>query len=233
MSLTREKIQAGWVRQMVASGDGRVHALTDAELAASRASCLARLPVTGDVWLFGYGSLIWNPCFDFAEQRIAKVMGWHRRFCLWTNLGRGTVERPGLMLGLERGGACRGLAFRVPQEAVECELDIVWRREMVTAAYVPTVVTLATPEGRLRAIAFTINRSHERYAGGLDEERTIEALATAEGPLGTNRDYLFNTVQHLRELGLRDRALERLAKAVEQLQCERRADAFCLEKNGS
>jgi cation transport protein ChaC len=218
MSLTREKIQAGWVQQMVAKGDLKVRVLSEEELCQSRASCLARLPATEDVWLFGYGSLIWNPCFEFAERRIAKVLGWHRRFCLWTHLGRGTLEQPGLMLGLERGGACRGLVFRVPRSCVDTELDIVWRREMVTAAYVPTVVTLATAEGRLRAVTFTINRRHERYAGDLDEERIVAALAAAEGPLGTNRDYLFNTVQHLRELGLRDPSLERLAGEVERVR---------------
>src|SRR5262249_7434624 len=150
-----------------------------------------------DTWLFGYGSLIWNPCFEYAERRIAKVVGWHRRFCLWTQLGRGSAKRPGLMLGLERGGSCRGVAFRVSAPMVEAELDIVWRREMVTDAYVPTWVNTATAEGRVRAVAFTINRRHPRYSGLLSERQIVEAIALAEGRLGTNRDYLLNTVQHL------------------------------------
>ena len=173
--------------------------------------------------MFGYGSLIWNPCFEYAERRaIAKVVGWHRRFCLWTHLGRGSAKQPGLMLGLERGGSCRGVAFRVPAPMVEAELDIIWRREMVTGAYVPTWVNIATAEGRIRAVAFTINRRHLRYSGLLSGERQIvEAIALAEGPLGTNREYLLNTVRHLDELGLHDRGLVRLQDAVCRFRAER------------
>jgi cation transport protein ChaC len=212
--LTREKIRAGWVREMVAANAQGVHVLTDEELRATQAACLARLGKGCDLWLFGYGSLIWNPCFEFAERRLARVHGWHRRFCLWTHLGRGSTERPGLMLGLERGGSCHGVVFRLPAETIETELDVVWRREMVTAAYVPTWVRAATEAGNVPAVAFTINCAHSRYAGRLDEAATVEALALAEGPLGTNREYLFNTVAHLEGLGLHDRALHRLAAAV-------------------
>ncbi len=215
--LTRERIRSGWIQELVRA-HGVPGVLDEAELAASRAACLARRPPGADVWVFGYGSLIWNPCFHFVERRVVTVPGWHRRFCLWTSIGRGSPERPGLMLGLEPGGSCRGVAFRIAEAEVESELDIVWRREMVTAAYRPTWVTAHGAGETVRAIAFTINRAHPRYAGRLAEERIVEALATARGPVGACCDYLFNTVAHLEELGVPDRRLAALCRQVRERQ---------------
>jgi glutathione-specific gamma-glutamylcyclotransferase len=225
MTLTREKIRSGWIREMVAAQDLGVRILSEEELNATRESCLACLAAEEDLWLFAYGSLIWNPCIEVAERRIARLHGWHRQFCLWTNLGRGTPEQPGLMLGLERGGSCMGVAYRVTATTIETELDIVWRREMVTGAYSPRWVRLTTAEGDVRAVAFTINRAHERYAGRLPDEQTVATIARAEGPLGPNRDYLYNTVSHLEELGLHDRGLRRLGDAVRGYRAEHALEA--------
>lgn len=215
--LTRELIRSGWVQRLVRAA-GVPGALDEQALAASRAACLAARPSTGDVWVFGYGSLMWNPCFNFVERRVVRVFGWHRRFCLWTTLGRGTPERPGLMLGLECGGSCLGVAFRIAAAEVESELDIVWRREMVTAAYRPIWVRARSREGSIWAIAFAINRAHPRYAGRLSEARIVEALATASGPLGRCSDYLFETLKHLEALGIADPHLRALARAVRARQ---------------
>ncbi|MCX7630725.1 MAG: gamma-glutamylcyclotransferase [Geminicoccaceae bacterium] len=194
--------------------------LDEEALAASRAACLARRPPGAAVWVFGYGSLIWNPCIRFVERRVVRVFGWHRRFCLWTTLGRGTPDRPGLVLGLERGGSCLGVAFRIAEEEIESELDIVWRREMVTAAYRPIWVRARSAEGTIAAIAFAINREHPRYAGRLPEARIVDALATAAGPLGRCCDYLFETLSHLEALGIRDPHLRALSEAVRRRQAE-------------
>ena len=166
------------------------------------------------VWLFGYGSLIWNPAFHFTDRLTGTVHGYHRRFCLWTHLGRGCPERPGLVLGLERGGSCRGAAFHIAPEAVEEELAIVWRREMLSGAYVPRWVRVRTALGDVRAITFVINHAHERYARLLPDDRVAEVIATAEGFLGPCADYLINTVDHLAALGIHDRPLERLRAQV-------------------
>lgn len=215
--LTRERIRAGWVQELVRA-HGVPGVLDERELAASRAACLAQRPPGAPVWVFGYGSLIWNPCFHYVERRVVTVAGWHRRFCLWTSIGRGTPDRPGLMLGLEPGGSCRGVAFRIAEAEVESELDIVWRREMVTAAYRPIWVTARGEGETLRAIAFAINRAHPRYAGRLPEARIVEALATARGPVGPCCEYLFNTVAHLEGLGVPDRRLAALCRAVRERQ---------------
>ncbi|MDF1792364.1 MAG: gamma-glutamylcyclotransferase [Thalassobaculaceae bacterium] len=215
VALTRDTLRSGKIRDLVQKHEPTFKALSDEELAASRA---AMFPATGrpesDVWLFGYGSLIWNPAIEFAEKRTATVHGLHRRFCLRTRLGRGTPEQPGLVLGLDRGGRCRGVAFRIPRDIAEAELDIVWRREMVTYAYRPRWLKAATDQGPIRVIGFVINRTHDRYCGQLPEDEAAETIARACGFLGPCCEYLFNTVEHLRELGMPDAGLERLARRV-------------------
>jgi cation transport protein ChaC len=214
MVLTRDQIRDGHVRRMIAELGVAMPLLSDDELAVSRAAILAGVDLSEGVWLFGYGSLIWNPAFHFTDRLIGTVYGYHRRFCLWTHLGRGCPERPGLVLGLERGGSCRGVAFHIATDAVEEELAIVWRREMLSGAYVPRWVDVRSALGDIRAITFVINHAHERYARSLPDERVAEVIATAEGWLGPCADYLINTVDHLAALGIHDRPLERLRAQV-------------------
>jgi cation transport protein ChaC len=214
MELTRDQIRNGNVRQMIADLGITMRLLSDDELAASRAATLAGADLSCGVWLFGYGSLIWNPAFHFTDRLTGRVFGHHRRFCLWTHLGRGCPDRPGLVLGLERGGSCRGVAFHIAADAVEEELAIVWRREMLSGAYVPRWVDVHTALGTVRAITFVINHAHERYARYLPDERVAEVIAQAEGFLGPCADYLINTVDHLAQLGIHDRPLEKLRAHV-------------------
>lgn len=216
--ITRENLRNGWLERLaeVAGRTGEAATIrTEAELAACRAAALQHHPRGEDVWVFGYGSLIWNPAFHFVEKRLGRIHGYHRRFCLWTYLGRGTAERPGLMLGLDRGGSCQGVCYRIAAEAVEEELTLLWRREMITAAYRPAWLAGRTEAGPIRVLAFTINHAHERYAGKLAESAIVEALAMAEGPIGCCADYLFNTHEHLRRLAIHDPGLARLCALVQ------------------
>ncbi|MEO1249358.1 MAG: gamma-glutamylcyclotransferase [Pseudomonadota bacterium] len=212
--LTREFLKEGKLQELVRAGDPSIHVLTDDELAASRRAVLNDLPAGQDVWVFAYGSLIWNPAFHFAESCLGTIYGYHRSFCLWVYLGRGTRENPGLMLGLRPGGATRGLVYRVAPDAIEEELTIIWRREMVTAAYVPRWVKVRTERGIVDAIAFVIDLQHERHADGLETDRIAEILAHARGKIGSSADYLFSTVDHLHTLGIQDRNLTYLADRV-------------------
>ncbi|HIF10150.1 MAG TPA: gamma-glutamylcyclotransferase [Sneathiellales bacterium] len=214
--LTRELILNGYVKEIFAKSDGSTPLLSDEEIDASCRASLADAP-PGDIWLFGYGSLIWNPTIHFAEKRIGKVAGYHRRFCLWTHLGRGCPECPGLLLGLEHGGSCGGVVFRIPAAQADHECRIVWHREMVSGSYIPRWVDVQTDDGPVRAIAFIINRDHVRYAGRLSDERVAETLANAEGPLGNCADYLINTADHLEELGILDAPLQHLRTEVQRL----------------
>lgn len=218
MVLTRDAIRAGLVQSLVATVSSPVRMLTEEELRRSRRQVLRAHRPDEPVWLFAYGSLIWNPAFYFSRRELARVHGLHRRFCLWTHLGRGTPECPGLVLGLDNGGSCRGVLYEIPADQVDTELDIVWRREMATGAYRPRWVVARTDQGSQRALTFVINRRHERYTGQLGEAAIVEAIATAKGPLGACADYLFNTAAHLEQLGIIDRSLLHLCEAVRTRQ---------------
>jgi cation transport protein ChaC len=215
--LTRELILSGAIRRTVAE-TGRMVMLSEADLAASLDRTLAAQPVPGDVWVFGYGSLIWNPAFVHAESRVAHVHGWHRRFCLWTVTTRGTPEQPGLMLGLDRGGSCHGMAFRLRPTEMRHELGILWHREMLGGAYRPHWVTARTADGPKSAIAFIIARDQPRYAGRLADDRVVEILASASGWLGPCSDYVAKTAASLAALGIHDPSLERLRDRVAHRQ---------------
>jgi len=183
---------------------------SDAEIASSLEQTLASHDPDADVWVFGYGSLMWNPAFDYAERQVGVIRGWHRRFCLWLDMGRGSPDNPGLMLALDRGGTCRGVAFRIPARDVRSELLVIWRREMFGTAYLARWVEVKTPCASVPAITFVVNRDHPRYAGKLSDAEAATRIASASGSLGTCAAYLQNTLDHLVALGIRDAALERI-----------------------
>ncbi len=209
--LTRDKLARGWVRRMIAEAGYRGRLLSDRELRRRLEACLSEHPAGEDVWLFAYGSLIWNPSFRFTAREPARIFGYRRRFCLRTVVGRGTPERPGLVLGLDRGGSCRGLAYRIPAAWAREELLLLFQRELITGAYRPRWLRGRIGERPARLLAFVVDRSHERYVSDLDDEQVLSMLEAGEGPLGRARDYCLATARHLRELGLADRYLERLA----------------------
>ncbi len=215
LRLTRESILDGTLHASVRAllGPGARFA-TDAERREQVQEILARAPRPGRIWVFAFGSLMWNPAFHFVERRTARIHGFHRQFCLWSRAGRGSPERPGLMLSLEPGGSCTGVVYRLDRREAAIELDVIWRREMFTMAYRPVWTTARTDKGPEPAIAFSANRAHERYAPGLKDRVIVRYLATGAGPMGRCCDYLFDTVEHLRLLGIRDRRLEALQANV-------------------
>lgn len=190
---------------------------SDAEIEADLDAILASHPPGQDAFLFGYGSLLWNPALHFAERIPATALGWHRRFCLWMTMGRGTPDNPGLMLALERGGACHGALFRIPAAHARDELLLAWRREMFSGAYMSRWVTTRTPDGPVRAMTFVVNRGWPGYAGRLPDARIAERLASASGLLGSCAEYLDRTIGALHEIGLRDRAMERFQASVKKM----------------
>ncbi len=176
------------------------------------------LPFAADFWVFGYGSLMWHPGFPHIEVRPALLRGFHRRFCIYSHRYRGTPERPGLVLGLDRGGSCRGLAFRVPSGEGEGVLDYLYEREMITGVYRPMWLKVKTPPGRVTAASFVVDRGHVQYTGRLTLEETAELIVQGQGERGACGDYLANTVRHLEGLGLGAGSLKRLLRLVE-LRC--------------
>lgn len=215
--ITREVLENDGIREAMRETHPEVPLLADETLYASMERTLEQRPATVDregVWLFAYGSLLWNPCIDVAERCPARLYGYHRDFRLKLTYGRGTPETPGLMLGLVPGGSCRGVALRVPADVLRRELRLVWRREMLTGVYVPRWLTLKTPNGDLPAIAFTVDRSHPCYCGRLGEDDTVALMATGKGLLGTAEDYLESTVAHLDSERIHDRRLHHLRARV-------------------
>jgi glutathione-specific gamma-glutamylcyclotransferase len=188
--------------------------LSDDERATSLAATLTHPRAREPVWVFAYGSLIWKRGFPVAERRVGTLHGYHRQFCLLVKRFRGSPDAPGLMLGLERGGMCRGIVYRLADHERDEALRTIWAREILTAAYVPHWADVRTAEGLVRAIVFVINRAHERYTGRLSEEAVADALARACGHVGSCAEYLLETVTHLEELGIRDRRLWRLQAMV-------------------
>lgn len=203
---------------------GRTDLPTDAEYAEAVATLMTGAPPSGEVWIFGFGSLIWNPGFDYVEERLATIYGCRRSFCVgWVRIYRGTPERPGIMLGLDRGGSCRGVVFRLPQEARTDNLAIVFRREHPIRWETPHMhwVTARTDKGPVQALAVRTSRSHPAYLPDLAEEVVVEALATAAGERGSMAEYLRSTVEHLEARGIHDRYLWRLQERVaERLERE-------------
>ncbi len=173
---------------------------------------MARAARDKDFWVFGYGSLMWRPGFDFIEQRRAHVHGWSRHLCVYSHVYRGTAERPGLVLGLDRGGSCHGVGFRVAAADWPATRDYLRRRELITAVYLERKVRLQFETGHsAAALTYVADRSHAQYAGRLVRSRLLELVRSSHGQAGANVEYVLNTQAHLAAIGIHDRELEWLA----------------------
>ncbi len=210
--------------EMFAMWEGRARAaglpanwrLSDDVIEQSRLALLGDHRDGDDLWIYSYGSLMWDPGFHFAEVRLADVEGYQRRFTLRIDLGRGSREHPALMLSLERqAGCCRGLAFRIAADAVHAESAILWRREMLRGGYAPALVPMTTPQGPIIALAFVSNTAHPSYVGELPLTETAATIATGKGVLGTNREYLVQLATQLEALGIHDPYVRELHAAID------------------
>jgi cation transport protein ChaC len=188
---------------------------------ASLQCTLSRRPDNSPVWIFGYGSLMWNPIFDAEEVRPATLQGWHRAFCLRLTAGRGTAAQPGRMLALKEGGSTTGLAFRLPEEKLEEELELLWKREMITGCYVPTWCELTLSDGSaVTALVFVMDAAHPLFEADTRYQVIAPLIARARGPLGTNAQYLFALEQELQKHDMQDECLRGLVEHVRRLQQE-------------
>ena len=221
--LKREELTSERIDQIVADAHaaGYHFFLSSEAREASLKEALTRYQPGEDVWVFAYGSLMWNPAIEFTEATPCSIEGWRRSFCFWVPLGRGTPELPGLMLALEGGGACEGIAYRLAPHQVHSELGILWNREMLSGVYQPRWVPAVLRDGRtVMAITFVVDPQHCQYCGDLPIERTAHHIAFAEGRRGPCRDYLANTVEQARSLGIHDPYIEELVVRVADLRGE-------------
>lgn len=170
-----------------------------------------------DLWVFGYGSLMWNPEFDHTDIRDATLQGYHRGLCIYSHAYRGTPEKPGLVFGLDIGGACRGRALRVAAANIDTTIEYLYRREMVTNVYRPIMGQVSIDSlGTERALVFVTDRDHEQYAGALSDEEIVRLIVQGHGPAGSCLEYVANTAQHLRDLCIPDEGLERIVAMAER-----------------
>ena len=216
MGLTREDLENDVLRKSYARERHDLPLVSGEEFHASLERVLAGWTPGRDLWVFGYGSLIWNPLFHYTERKLATVHGFHRRFCLRSRTGRGSIDNPGLVLGLDFGGSCNGVAFRIAADKAKLELTLIWRREMTLGSYAPRWVKTRTGRRQLRAIAFVVNHAHPHYAGRLPPDALIRTLATAHGRFGSSADYLYQTVDCLAAHGIHDPHLVALRDQVMQ-----------------
>jgi glutathione-specific gamma-glutamylcyclotransferase len=174
------------------------------------------MSASDDFWVFGYGSLIWRPGFDYLEREPAKLIGLHRALCVYSFVHRGTPEKPGLVLGLDRGGACRGVAYRVASRLRDKTVAYLREREQATSVYLETYrqVEIIADQRRVRALVFCVDRGHVQYAGRLTIERQLHLVRQGHGRSGDNREYVLSTVEALESLGFRDRDLHLLAQGL-------------------
>jgi cation transport protein ChaC len=170
-----------------------------------------------EFWVFGYGSLMWNPGFAYEEHAIGRIHGYHRSLCVYSHVHRGTPERPGLVMGLDRGGSCRGVGYRIVSDRWPETLAYLRAREQVTLVYREVRTGFRTDDGRqVSALTYAVDPRHQQYAGVLDTDHIVAIARQGVGRSGHCADYIYSTLAHLRKLGIRDPQLEAVARLLSQ-----------------
>jgi cation transport protein ChaC len=213
-TLSRRDLEENRMRELYASKVDPTRTFSDVQLSESLMATLDAKPKGAGWWVFAYGSLLWNPLFPVSEMRPGTLRGLHRRFCLWSLASRGTRECPGLVLGLDRGGACRGVAMRLPAMLAIDELHLLWRREMVVGSYRPTWVKVNAHGREIVALTFVVRRDHPQYTGALSLAEQVDVLDNACGAFGSSLDYLERTRVALVAHAIVDPYLEGLATSL-------------------
>ena len=216
--LTRDSISSG---RYLESFDSLPADLiwSEERIEQSMLQTLASEPPDSDIWIFAYGSLIWNPLLQFAERQRAMLLGWHRSFCIHITAGRARPETPGRMLAVEPGGVAQGVAFRLAPDSADQELRLMWIREMITGSYVPTWAPVTLADGRtVRAIVFTANTESSQYRADSSIYTVAPMVSAATGQHGSNADYVLRLQQSLHDFGMRDSYVSSLTDALRWCQ---------------
>jgi glutathione-specific gamma-glutamylcyclotransferase len=215
LALTRSLLERDTVRQEMRTGVLGPQMLTDAQLDASRRAALAPLRRKQSLWVFGYGSLIWNPQINFQTSLRVRIYGHRRALCLWSRINRGTPDAPGLVFGLLPGGSCVGVAYQIPAAQIEAETTLLWRREMLMGSYVPIWATGHDEHQKtIRVLTFRVDPQCAGFAGDLRDEEIVRTLRVAKGRFGSCSEYVRNTLDALKQNGISDERLARLCAGL-------------------
>lgn len=189
---------------------------TDEERETSLQQTLAELDEVKDIWLFGYASLIWRPEFDYIESRRGVIQGYHRSLCLWSSVNRGTPERPGLVFGLAESGKCEGAVYKLPNDDLLNKMRRLWKREMPNSSYIPMWLDCESPEGVVKALTFVMDPDDHSYTGALSVEQTLHVVLGATGLYGPCTEYVLETADALKNVGIDDPELYHLADRIRE-----------------
>ena len=189
---------------------------TEEERETSLQHTLAQLDELKDIWIFGYGSLIWRPEFEFLEERHATLLGYSRSLCLWSCVNRGTPELPGLVFGLKEGGVCEGKVYRLPNKDLMTQFRALWKREMPSDSYIASWLKCDTEQGPVTALAFVMDQGTHAYASDLTEEETLDIVLSASGNYGPCYEYVIETSDALHKAQIQDEHLAELSRLVKQ-----------------
>lgn len=187
---------------------------TEEEREISMLQTLAEHSAHDEIWVFGYGSLIWRPEFPFQEDRLATLHGYHRSLCLWSSVNRGTPEQPGLVFGLDEGGICEGKVYKLPPCNIHEQFRKLWKREMPSGAYLPKWLSCDTPGGAVTALAFVMDTDSHAYVQGLSRDETIDIVVNAIGNNGPCPEYVIETANALAQASIKDEDLFQLAELI-------------------
>lgn len=214
--INRDTLSNNIVQKLVRERGGDHTVLSDEDLLASRRALIPD-DYKGDIWVFGYGSLLWNPVITISDQIRGRIFGYHRQFCLKTEVGRGSPGNPGLVLGLDVGGSCVGIAMKVSGDQPIHELDLLWRREMLNSSYHPKLINFhseSRSDQARKVVTFIMNRQHSNYLKDCPTPEKARMIAEATGFAGPCRDYLIETHKALTELHIKDHYIEEIYNAV-------------------
>lgn len=219
IKLTRDNITQGRLGEKIRSISGSDKVLTMEELVNERRKIIPDKGIGNDLYVFAYGSLLWNPTVEYEGQFLAKIYGFHRSFCMKTYLGRGSFDNPGLMLGLDKGGSCQGMAFKLKKSNAIKNIDILFQREMVTGAYRPKLLKTKLANGKIvLSLAFTVDKKHKNYFGQKDIKIKARMIAKASGFLGSCKEYFDNTLDSLSELNITDTEMSAISNYFKKIK---------------
>jgi len=218
VKLTKENINEGRLGDKIKSISGSDKVLTKEELINERRKIIPDEGIKEDIYIFGYGSLLWNPTISYETQYLAKIYGFHRSFCMKTHLGRGSFKNPGLMLGLDKGGSCIGSAYKLNKDDAIKNIDILFKREMVTGAYKPKLLKTKLDNNEIVfSLAFTVDKKHKNYFNDKNTSVKARMISKANGFLGTCREYFEYTLESLEELNIADKQMKAISLHLKKI----------------